>query len=345
MPGGLERRRGSRRRRRRAARRARARAARPPRPCVIGAVEPHVDRHRVARRTPAPARTWRVHRISSSWRILRRLADELPLLRRVARLLHRAGERDHVAGDRLGPTPRRARRAPSSAPARRSASALAGELRPLLVELVRCPACPAPDTDWYVDTTMRSMPRGAVQRRERGDRDHRRAVRARRDALAAGRAGRRGSPRRPRAARRGPCGTRPSCRRPARPPRRPAAPTRARAGRRRRRSRGRGRRSSRRRSTSHVDLAARERQLAALGARRRVRAQLVDRERALLEDAQHLGADQAGRARSTPTLTRACAHAALELERARAAPAPRARRRSPAPRTRCGSSTCGSSRC
>ena len=41
---------------------------------------------------------------------------------------------------------------------------------------------PAPDTDWYVDTTMRSMPGRAVERRERGERDHRGAVRARDDA-------------------------------------------------------------------------------------------------------------------------------------------------------------------
>ena len=40
-------------------------------------------------------------------------------------------------------------------------------------------------------------------------------------------------------------------------------------------------------------LAARERQLAAFRARRRVDAQLVDRERPLLEQPQHLGADEA----------------------------------------------------
>ena len=143
---------------------------------------------------------------------------------------------------------------------------------------------------------MRSMPRGAVQRRERGDEHHRRAVRARRDALRqvaqvlgvdlgdderdVGVHPERG-------------GVVDDLR--ARRPRRPA-PTRARSGRRRPRSRGRARRSTRapapRRSTSPPANG----RLAALGARRRVDAQPVHRERALLEDPQHLLADQAGRA-------------------------------------------------
>ena len=86
---------------------------------------------------------------------------------------------------------------------------------------------------------------------------------------------------------------------------RPAAPTRARAGRRRRRSRGRGRRSSRRAAPRTTTSPPPNGKLAALGTRRRVAAQLVDRERALLEDAQHLGADHAGgthRARLRTTL-------------------------------------------
>ena len=116
------------------------------------------------------------------------------------------------------------------------------------------------------------------------------------DALRQRRAGRRGSPRRPRAGRRGPCGTRPSCRRRARPLPRPAAPTRARAGRRRRRS-TRSRPSKQpSRSTSHTTSPPANGSLRPSDRGDAYDAQLVDRERALLEDAQHLGADQAGRA-------------------------------------------------
>ena len=59
---------------------------------------------------------------------------------------------------------------------------------------------------------MRSIYRGAVQRRDRSDQDERRAVRARRDPLRVVIRGPRGSPRRSRGARRDPCGTRRSCR-------------------------------------------------------------------------------------------------------------------------------------
>ena len=112
----------------------------------------------------------------------------------------------------------------SSVPARRSSSVRPDELRPLRVELVQTGLPGARHRlvrrhDHAVDA------RGAVQRRERGDRDHRRAVRARRDALREVRevlGVHLGDDER---ARRGPCGTRPSCRPPSRRRRPPAAPT------------------------------------------------------------------------------------------------------------------------
>ncbi len=60
-------------------------------------------------------------------------------------------------------------------------------------------------------------------------------------------------------------------------------------------------RPSKQPSRKHLahDLAAGERQPAAFRAGRRVDAQLVDRERALFEQPQHLGADEAGRADDT----------------------------------------------
>ena len=186
---------------------------------------------------------------------LARLADHLPLLRRVALLpspSRRAGSRCRRSASA---TPRPRRPARRACPRARSSSLRPDELRPLRVELVQADLPRARHRlvrrhDHAVD------PRRAVQRRERGDRDHRRAVRARRDALRhdaqvvgvhlgdherdVGIHAERGR----------------VVDRPARPRPRPAAPTPPRAARRRRRSRGRGRRSSPARSTSHVDLAA-----------------------------------------------------------------------------------------
>ncbi len=45
------------------------------------------------------------------------------------------------------------------------------------------PTTPAPETDWYVETTIRSMADRVLERRERGDEHHGRAVRTGRDAL------------------------------------------------------------------------------------------------------------------------------------------------------------------
>ena len=83
------------------------------------------------------------------------------------------------------------------------------------------------------------------------------------------------------------------------------------------------------------DLAAHERQAAAERTLRGEGAQLRHRERALLEDAQHLLADETGRADHADLH----GHGVLETERG-AGCAPRARRRSRARRTRSGSSTC-----
>ena len=181
----------------------------------------------------------------------------------------------------------------ANVPARQQFVGAARELRPLRVELVQADLTRARHRlvrrhDHAVDA------RGAVQRRERGDRDHRRAVRARRDAL---RQVRRSSGFTSATT----SGTSGSMRNAAE-----LSTTRAPA------AAARGAHSSARSVVDvddheieaveaavaqHLarDLAAAERQLAAFRSRRRVRAQLVDREVALLEDAQHLGADHAGR--------------------------------------------------
>ena len=155
--------------------------------------------------------------MSSSWRILRALADHLPLLRRVARLLHRArraGSRcRRSAWSHTSP----GTSAPSSAPRAAEVVGAAVDTSSTARRARAARTCPAPETDWYVDTTIRSMPRGPVQRRERGDAGSSSCSSGTTRCPSACRAGRPGSPRRPRAARRGPCGTRPSCRRPCAP--------------------------------------------------------------------------------------------------------------------------------
>ena len=244
---------------------------------------PDVHRHPYTR--GADAQLGRVEDLAA-------LPHELPLFRRVARLLHRTGERDHVAGDRAIPHRTGLDRAERAGPAQ--ALGLAGALRPLLVELVE--ARHARARHRLVRGHHHPLDPGrAVERRERGDRDHRRAVRARHD-----------------------------------PARQEAQVFRVDLGDHERhvvvhaeRCRvvddaraavGGARRPLQRERVVDIDddevetveatvaqhladhLAAGERQLAAFRARRRVDAQFVDGERALLEQPQHLGADETGRA-------------------------------------------------
>ena len=185
--------------------------------------------------------------------------------------------------------------------------------------------------------------RGPVQRRERGDEHHRRAVRARRDALA-GRSRRSSGLTSATTS-----GTSGSMRNAAElsmtfaPGRRGrAAPTRARAGRRRRRSRGRARRSSPSRSTSQATSPPANGELAALRPRRRVRRAAPSTGNARSSRIRSISWPTRPVAPTTPTFTRSLdTHRRFApSSKAGAARARPARRRPPAPRTRSGSTTC-----
>ena len=107
------------------------------------------------------------------------LIDELPLFARIARFLYRTGKRNHVAGDRLGPD---IARGDEPVDGRSSAQRLGvtRELVPLRVEF----GDPGGTGTGYglVGGDHHAIDSGgAMQRCERGDEHHRRAVRTRGD--------------------------------------------------------------------------------------------------------------------------------------------------------------------
>ena len=272
------------------------------------------------------------------------LAHDLPLLRRVPGFLHRAGERDHVAGDRAGPTPhparadraRRASRNRSDCPApfvHCSSSScmpgLTGARHRLVGRHDHAAGCPRPGA------AARARVSGTVVVQFGHDTMPRGMSRTSSGLTSATTSGTSGSMRNAADLSTTRAPARDGARRPLERERvvdvddHEVEPVEATVG----------------QHLAH-DLAARERQARGppSAATRTARSSPTGNG-ALLEQPQHLGADEPRRADDADVHHRGRSRRRLELERRRATRGPPARRRPRARRTRSGWSTWRSSRC